>query len=291
MTSMQKMSRVQFGEESVTSDDDWVAAEEPLEIRVQGYSVAVVMRTPGADLELALGFCLTEGIVDTLDDIQRIDHCDVVVHPDAEDNVVQVRLRDGLSLDIERFRRNLFASSSCGICGKATLEQVMRWAHPIHDEVVFDRATLSRVGAVVSRHQAIFAKTGGVHAAAIFDRAGDVLAAHEDVGRHNAVDKAIGAWLWPASWPAQASSPTSRRTASSARLAVSHAATRRCGLWVSGRISYEIIQKAAFAQIPVVVGVSAPTSLAVRAAERLGIALLGFARGSTFNVYCGQVAG
>jgi FdhD protein len=242
--------------------EDVVAHEEPLEIRIAGASLAVVMRTPGNDDDLVRGFLLTEGIVHDLAEVESILHCSVAPDPDAVDNVVQVRLRADVMLDLERFRRNLYATSSCGICGKATIESVLRSSPRLVDSTPFDVTVFPRLPQLLRESQAAFAVTGGLHAAALFDASGGMLVTREDVGRHNAVDKVIG-------WAARG-----RRLPLDGHI-----------LMVSGRISYEIVQKALAGRVPVVAAVSAPSSLAVDLAGSASMTLIAFLRGSTMNVY------
>jgi len=241
---------------------DRVAHEEPLEIQLAGVPLAVVMRTPGHDLELVTGFLLTERVVESLAEVESVRHCTEARTPEAEDNAVRVTLRAGLRPDLERLRRNLFASSSCGICGKATLENALATAGPLEDPTRLPAAVLAELPARLRAAQPVFDETGGLHAAALFDGSGRLLVAREDVGRHNAVDKVVG-------WAARAG-----------RLPLAGSV-----LVVSGRASFEIVQKALAARIPIVAAVSAPSSLAVALAERAGIALVGFLRGRGFNVY------
>lgn len=237
---------------------DAVAAEEPLEIRLAESPFAVVMRTPGDDDDLVTGFLLTEGMLLGPDEIGALVRTD-----DQESSRISVRFREGVEVDPTRFQRNLFMSSSCGVCGKASIEAVQLFAQPSRDFTV--RREI--VGSLTDRlraHQPTFDETGGLHAAGVFDLEGTALAVREDVGRHNAVDKAIGA-----------------------------AAVRRWPLppallVVSGRQSFEIVQKAAVAGIGGVIGVSAPSSLAVELAESLAMLLIGFSRGGAFNVYAGD---
>lgn len=240
---------------------DEVAHEEPLEVQVQGTSVAVLMRTPGHDEELVRGFLLTERVIASLDDVERVQHCSRVPHPDAEDNVVQVYLRPGVTVDLERLRRHCYASSSCGVCGKATIDNALAMAAPLDDHAAVDPATLYALPGRLLAAQQGFARTGGLHAAGLFALDGTLLALREDVGRHNAVDKIVG-------WLAEAR----------------HDARTTC-LMVSGRVSYELVQKAVAARIPVLAGVSAPTSLAVQAARAHRLTVVGFLRGETMNVY------
>ena len=242
--------------------EDAVAREEPLEIRLGGASVGVVMRTPGHDEELALGFVITERVVSSLDEVASVRHCNRVPDPDAEDNVIRVTLRPGVPVDLHALRRNLYASAACGICGKATIENVLRAAPPLDDGSRFPAAFFYDLPARLRKEQAVFARTGGLHAAGLLAGDGTLLAVREDVGRHNAVDKVIG-------WACR-----------EGRLPLAGHA-----LIVSGRVSYEIVQKALAARIPVVAAVSAPTSLAVRLAEEAGMTLIGFLRGTGMNVY------
>ena len=233
---------------------DAVAVEEPLEIQLGGQSLAVVMRTPGDDADLVRGFLLTEGIVLRPSEVDSIAF--------GEDAVADVQLADGIEVDIGQFSRNMFVSSSCGVCGKATIEAVELLAprapeFGVRSEVVADLT--GRLGEL----QPTFDETGGLHAAGIFDLDGRPLVVREDIGRHNAVDKAIGALSLDA-WPLPPAL-----------------------LVVSGRQSFEIVQKAAMARLGGIVGVSAPSSLAVELARQLGMLLAGFARGNRFNVYAG----
>jgi FdhD protein len=251
-----------FDAEGSRSDRDAVAREEPLEIQVGGTPLAVVMRTPGHDADLALGFLASERVIASIDDVLSVRHCREARTPEAADNVVRVALAEGMHVDFEALRRNLYASSSCGVCGKATIENALACAPPLVDAARFDAALFAALPDRLARVQPGFAQSGGLHAAALFDRAGALLVAREDVGRHNAVDKVLGFSLREKRWPL-----------------AGH------GLLVSGRISFEIVQKALAARVPLVAGVSAPTSLAVELAQRAGIALIGFLRGVSFNVY------
>jgi FdhD protein len=241
---------------------DWVAREEPLEIQVNGAPLAVVMRTPGHDEELGLGFLVTERVVPGPADVVSIRHCSLAPSAEAEGNVIQAVLRPGLAIDLEALRRNLYASSSCGICGKATLENALAAAPPLLDDARFEASFFAGLDSRLRAAQAGFERTGGLHAAGLFAPDGELLVVREDVGRHNAVDKVVG-------WAARVG-----------RLPLAGHV-----ILVSGRISYEIVQKALAARVPVVAAVSAPSSLAVRLAEVAGIALVGFLRGSGLNVY------
>ncbi len=245
---------------------DPVAVEEPLEIRAEGpdhraTSIAVTMRTPGHDAELAVGFLFTEGLVRSADDLRRPPVRELAVEGGAN-NTVTVRLTS--SFDAERLKRNFYATSSCGICGKASLEHLHALAPPPapRGEGLLRRSQIVRLPALLRAAQSIFDRTGGLHATGVFDRDGRRMVVREDVGRHNAMDKAIGHLLL------QGQVPLAERV-----------------LMLSGRVSFELVQKAAMAGAPILCAVSAPSSLAVQAADRLGITIVGFVRGESFNVY------
>jgi FdhD protein len=249
-------------ERDARAEGDRVAAEEPLEIQVGGEPVAVVMRTPGHDRELALGFLITEAVIGGLADLAAIRHETVSKDPEASGNVIRALPRSGTAVDAARARRSFYVGSSCGVCGKASLERALATAPPLDDAVRFAGERLLALPERLREAQRAFAETGGLHAAALFDADGKLLVVREDVGRHNAVDKTIG-------WAAEAG-----------RLPLAGH-----GLLVSGRISFEIVQKALAARIPLVAAVSAPTSLAVELAAAGRVALVGFLRGRGFNVY------
>ena len=236
-------------------EPDLVAVEEPLEIRIADAPLAVTMRTPGDDVDLVTGFLLTEGILLDPTEIEAVEAVD--------ESRVSVRLRPGLEIDMHQFSRNMFVSSSCGVCGKASIEQVELFARPAPPLRVSRRLVTGLTDRLRNR-QPTFDSTGGLHAAGIFTEDGVLLAVREDVGRHNAVDKAIGAAA-SAQWPLPPAL-----------------------LVVSGRQSFEIVQKAALAGLGGVVGVSAPSSLAVDLASQRGMLLAGFVRGGDFNVYAGH---
>ncbi len=259
---MASVSLTRFESGRASAAKDSVAREEPLEIQIGGASLAVVMRTPGHDEELARGLLVTERVIRSPSDVASVRHCTVAQSPEAEGNVIRVTLAPGVAVDLERLRRNLYASASCGICGKATLENVLATAPPLDDPSTFPAAYFRGLPERLREAQVVFAETGGLHAAGLFDRAGELLVVREDVGRHNAVDKVIGWALERGRLPL-----------------AGHV------LGVSGRISYEIAQKALVARIPVIAAVSAPSSLAVELAESARMALVGFLRGGSFNVY------
>ena len=260
--AIREVALIRVAGAAATTERDAVACEEPLEIQVRGVPVAVLMRTPGHDEELARGFLVTERVVRAADEITAVRHCRVVEDPAAEDNVIAVSLRADVALDLEALRRNVFTSASCGICGKASIASALAVAPPLADATRVAPATLRAVMERLAAAQPVFAATGGLHAAGLFGSDGTLRVVREDVGRHNAVDKVVG-------W------------------ALERDALPLAGhvLAVSGRISFEIAQKALAARIPIVAAVSAPTSLAVDLAERAGLTLAGFVRGDGFNVY------
>ncbi len=259
---LRQVERTRFAHDAAEPGADLVATEEPLEIQVGGAPIAVVMRTPGHDLELATGFLLTERIAPDAGAIRTVHHASLARDPAALDNVVRATL-EGPPPDLERLRRNLFAGSSCGVCGKASIDQVLASAPPLGDDPArFEATALYPMPDRLRAAQPLFDHTGGLHAAGLFDAAGRLLVTREDVGRHNAVDKVVG-------WAAR-----------EGRLPLGGHA-----LLVSGRVSFEIVQKALAARIPLVAAVSAPSSLAVSLAKASGIAVVGFLRGKGLSVY------
>ena len=245
-------------------ETDPVTVEEPLEIRVGGQTIAVTMRTPGNDFELAAGFLATEGVVSRREEIVRIEHCREVRSPEEEGNVVLVRTVAPAAAALDRARRILLTTSSCGLCGKGSIEAVRGSFPPVISSVTLDPGILRTLPVRLRSEQAAFRQTGGLHAAGVFTTSGDPQIVREDIGRHNAVDKAIGALFLAGRLPLAQSV-----------------------LLVSGRVSFEIVQKALAAGIPIVAAVSAPSSLAIDLARESGITLVGFLRDSTFNVYSG----
>ena len=239
---------------------DTVAVEEPLEIRIGGRSVAVTMRTPGHDFELAAGFLYTEGIVHDPHDIETITYC---VDEAQEYNVLSVDLRPWVKLDLDAVTRNFYTTSSCGICGKASIDAVRAKIPEMQaDSVKVPASLIVSIPTTAKGRQTAFERTGGVHAAWLCASDGSLITVREDVGRHNAVDKVIGEQF------------TAGKVPLKDRLLV-----------LSGRAGFELVQKAAVAGIPIVVAIGAPTSLAVELAQEAGITLIGFARATTFNVY------
>lgn len=258
--------------------DDQLCVEEPLEIRLvpahgsDYVPVAVTMRTPGHDFELAAGFLFTEGILTHRDEIRAIAYCGDLVpgvssvgprYPEERYNVVNVYLRAGVNIDVDRLQRNFYTTSSCGICGKASLEAVrVLGVQTVTDNTRVAPAVLAQLGDRLRDAQHVFERTGGIHAAGWFDAQGQLLDMREDIGRHNAVDKLIGYAFLEGRIP-----------------------MTRSIMMVSGRAGFEIVQKAAVAGIPVVAAISAPSSLACDVAAEFNMTLVGFLRGERFNVY------
>jgi FdhD protein len=246
---------------------DALAGEEPLELRVGGRPLAVTMRTPGHDVELAHGFLLSEGVIAARSDVQSARFCDSFSNGRRTYNVLNVELAAGVPAPTASVERNFYTTSSCGVCGKASLEAVRLRTRfpPAADPVTVTRATLATLPDALRAAQRAFEVTGGLHAAGLFTSSGELLVAREDVGRHNAVDKVLG-WA----------------------LLGQRVPTTGCVLMVSGRASFELAQKAVLAGVPVLAAVSAPSSLAVELALDAGLTLIGFLRGHTMNVYAGQ---
>ena len=241
---------------------DVLAVEEPIEIRVGGKPATVIMRTPGSDEELVRGFLFTEGLIKAAHDIEALER-PLGLKPGEEGNVIDVRLAPRLlALGVSSLQRNFYASSSCGVCGKSSLAAIEVHAQPLQGELMVPRGVIAGLPETLRSAQAAFATTGGLHASGLFDVSGRLIAAREDVGRHNAVDKVIG-WA----------------------LAEGRVPCTELVLQVSGRTSFEILQKAIMAGVSVVCAVSAPSSLAVALAERFGVTLVGFSRGGSMNVY------
>ena len=249
---------------------DLLAVEEPLEIRL-GYgkgaerkqqSVAVTMRTPGNDFELAAGFLFTEGILHHNHQVGHIRYCEDIDHPEAKDNIVRIELNESEEVDSAKFTRNFYTTSSCGVCGKASIESIEQNCQALAPGPEIDVNVFFGLGEKLREEQAVFEHTGGLHAAALFSAEGEFLHLREDVGRHNALDKLIGAQFLTEKLPLSQSV-----------------------LLLSGRISFELVQKAVMAGIPVVCAVGAPSSLAVQTANKFGMTLIGFLKPDKLNIY------
>ena len=253
----------EWNDGNVRSQQDWLAAEEPLEIRIGTTALSVTMRTPGNDLELAVGFLVTEGIIESADQISSLRMG--TPKNGGRSNRVEIELKNS-SVDLHDLRRNFASASGCGICGKASIDAIRSSAlRQPSTEFRIDPEILCGMPETLRSSQAVFGRTGGLHAAALFCADGQMLEIREDIGRHNAVDKLIGWALL------QGRLPLEQKV-----------------MLVSGRGGFEIVQKALAAGIPVLASVSAPSSLAVRLARELGLTLIGFLRGRRFVVYAGE---
>ena len=253
-----------FTEDGPSDLDDVLVVEEPLEIRLGDDPIAVVMRTPGDDMLLALGFLFSEGILRHPDQVLSVAYCSDVTE-DARGNVVRVLAEGADRQATEKARRQVYASSSCGLCGKATLDAVRLMAPPVVPSAL-SWSVAASLPARLRAEQHLFESTGALHAAGLFRIDGELRLVKEDVGRHNACDKVLGAMVMREEWPLS-----------------SHV------LALSGRASFEMVQKAAMAGIPALLAVSAPTNLAVDYAREAGMTLVGFAQGQRMNVYAGEV--
>ncbi|MBC9713458.1 formate dehydrogenase accessory sulfurtransferase FdhD [Streptomyces sp. TRM66268-LWL] len=272
VTERRRVIRVRGGQ--ISARPDTLVAEEPLEIRLNGKPLAITMRTPGDDFALAAGFLVSEGVLGAAEELQSIVYCAGATADGSNTyNVVDVKTAPGVVIPDITLERNVYTTSSCGLCGKASLDAVRTTARfPIDDTegdtappVRLDTELLARLPDRLRAAQRVFDRTGGLHAAALFTEDGELVDIREDVGRHNAVDKLVG------------------RALREGRLPLS-----RSVLLVSGRASFELAQKAVMAGIPVLAAVSAPSSLAVDLAAETGLTLVGFLRGDSMNVYAGE---
>ena len=256
------------------SQNDHLAGEEPLEIQLaygplgqrQQMNLAVTMRTPGADFDLVYGFLFTEGLIQGRKDVLQMRYPGVQLSPEAQENSILVELHPSARFDAARLQRHFYTSSSCGICGKASLEMVQNQSAfllPTHQPILSPE-TLLRLPEALLTQQSLFNYTGGIHATGLFSSSGDLLYLREDVGRHNALDKVIGAALQKKEFPLSDTI-----------------------LLVSGRAGFELVQKAVMAGIPIMAAIGAPSSLAVELAEAHNLTLVGFLREGGFNIYTG----
>jgi FdhD protein len=249
---------------------DVLAVEEPLEIRLGFYEngkfthkpISITMRTPDHDFELAAGFLFTEGILQNSNQISNIKHCGKV--GEGFTNTVRIDLTQNVSIDFKRLERHFYTSSSCGVCGKSSIEALNTGVKKIESNLKIKADLVHELPKILSQSQTIFNETGGLHASALFDKFGNLEIVREDVGRHNALDKVIGANF------------LANKTPLSDKI-----------LLVSGRISFELVQKALMAGISILTAVGSPSSLAVELAQNFGLTLIGFVRDKRFNVYCG----
>jgi FdhD protein len=266
-----KLPIIRVNDDDGVNFPDSLAIEEPLEIRLEYgpmenrliKNVSVTMRTPGNDAELAVGFLFTEGIIQNQADVASAEYCFIACAENKE-NVMQVKLKEGIIPNLNNTERNFYTTSSCGVCGKGSINSI-KTVSPYRDRVDKNQVSadvLYFLPAILQKHQEVFADTGGLHASALFDPAGKLIIVREDVGRHNALDKLIGAALTENLLPLD-----------------------KHLLLLSGRASFELVQKAAMAGINIIAAVGAPSSLAVQLAEEFNITLIGFLRGRRFNIY------
>jgi FdhD protein len=266
---------VKIDANGATQTLDTIAVEEPLELRLawgeagerHEEPVSITMRTPGSDLELAIGFLLGEGILHGRGDVLRASHVGAPVGSHGTSNTVLIEVAHDASHDVARLARHFYATSSCGVCGKASMDLLRLAAPPLPALAIpaLSRDVLHGLPTTLRHSQPAFEETGGLHAAALFDETGKLLVLREDVGRHNAVDKVVGAMSMNDAWPAT-----------------------RSILLVSGRASFELVQKALMAGVPILAAVGAPSSLAVDLAREVGMTLVGFLRDARFNIYSGR---
>ncbi len=274
MTSTVKQTTVtKISTDGAESKSDLLAIEEPLEIRIgfgtmgdrQQKSLSVTMRTPGHDFELASGFLFTEGIIQTFDQIESIKYCEDGGKQGEKENIVRVELKPEVKIDFEKLQRHFYTSSSCGVCGKSSIDSVRVVCKRLADHFTISALVIHQLPDILRKAQHVFEYTGGLHAVGLFNAKGELIVLREDVGRHNALDEVIGAMLIKNEVPLSTYI-----------------------IFVSGRASFELIQKAAVAGIPVLAAVGAPSSLAVQLAKDVGMTLLGFVRDKRFNIYCGD---
>lgn len=276
-----QMRHIVAGDDLEGIRSDLLAVEEPLEIRLgfpngKHRAISITMRTPGDDAELAAGFLLTEGIVSSRDQIKQIRHCGLAIRRNSgaidraqalNSNTIRVDLRDDRNIDLKRLERHFYTTSSCGVCGKSSIAALHTGAAKLTDtgRLRINSNILDSLPERLRREQLVFDRTGGLHASALFDVNGNLAIIREDVGRHNALDKVIGAKFLASEMPLSDSV-----------------------LLVSGRASFELVQKALMAGIPILAAVGAPSSLAVKLAAEFGMTLAGFVRDGNFNIYTGE---
>ncbi|HRH42862.1 MAG TPA: formate dehydrogenase accessory sulfurtransferase FdhD [Pyrinomonadaceae bacterium] len=272
MKSLAKISvQKVIANENNCNETDVLAVEEPLEIRLGFYekekfthkAISITMRTPDHDFELAAGFLFTEGILQNSSQIKEIKHCGKIGKEGFE-NTVRVDLQKDVKVDFKRLERHFYTSSSCGVCGKSSIEALQTGVKKIESNLQIQADLIHQLPEILRESQTVFNETGGLHASALFDENGDLEIVREDVGRHNALDKVIGAKF------------LANQTQLSDKI-----------LLVSGRASFELVQKALMAQITILAAVGSPSSLAVELAKEFGMTLVGFVRDNRFNIYCG----
>ena len=271
---VQAVEIIRVGLDSKESKPDLVVSEEPLEIRIahglegdrKQFSLSVTMRTPGNDEALCVGFLFTEGIINSMNDVMSVKYCEDLGRKEGMENLMRVELEPSVKIDDEQFKRNFYTTSSCGVCGKASIDSIKVTCDPIvSEQILVGKQLLFEMPNKLRIAQKVFEHTGGLHACGLFDLDGNLISHNEDVGRHNALDKLIGSMLMKGS--------------NEAANAI---------LMLSGRISFELVQKALRAGIQMIAAVGAPSSLAVNLAEEFGITLIGFLKNEKFNIYTGK---
>ena len=273
MNKVGKAEILKIGEGAPVFRPDLIAVEEPLEIRIgfgkegkrEQRSISVTMRTPGHDFELALGFLFTENIISAYDEVVSIRYCQDAGRQEERENVVRVELSPEVQIDFKKIERHFYTSSSCGVCSKTSIDAVKTGCPVLHSSLKVDESIIHQAPAILRREQQVFEYTGGLHAAGLFSQQGELIIMREDVGRHNALDKLVGAALVKQMIP-----------------------LADYFVLVSGRASFELVQKSLMAGIPLMAAVGAPSSLAVALATDFNMTLLGFVRNLSFNVYCGR---
>lgn len=272
--TVQPVEVIRVGTHALEVKPDLVVSEEPLEIRIghgaadnrQQFSVSVTMRTPGNDEALCLGFLFTEGIINSMDEVISVKYCEDLGRTEGMENLMRAELKPSVEISKEQFKRNFYTTSSCGVCGKASIDSIKVTCNPLSVESIqVGKELLFGLPDKLRASQDVFKHTGGLHASGLFDLHGELIAHHEDVGRHNALDKLIGSGLIEGTLPFSKSV-----------------------LVLSGRISFELVQKALRAGIQVIAAVGAPSSLAVNLAEEFSMTLVGFLKGDRFNIYTGK---
>jgi FdhD protein len=271
---VQSVEIVRIGAHPPETKPDLVVSEEPLEIRLghgpeddrQQLSLSVTMRTPGNDEALCLGFLYTEGIINSMDEVISVKYCEDLGRKEGMENLMRVELKPSVEISSEQFKRNFYTTSSCGVCGKASIDAIKVSCEALSSiRIQVEKEVLFKLPDLLRASQDVFKYTGGLHASGLFDVQGKLIAQHEDVGRHNALDKLIGSGLIKGSLPFSNSI-----------------------LVLSGRISFELVQKALRAGIQIIAAVGAPSSLAVNLAEEFGMTLVGFLKTDRFNIYTGK---
>ena len=258
-----------YNKEEILVKEDLLVVEEPLEIRIyfgskenrNSKTLAVTMRTPGNDFELAYGFLFSEGIITSKEAVTQIRYCKEPQSKEEIDNIIIVHLEENIEVDLKSVERNFYTTSSCGICGKTSIESVCAKTKKATNEQIINSSFINSINNELQQHQILFKHTGGIHAAALFNFNEAFIHLNEDIGRHNAVDKLVGTAI------------------------IKEINTENCILWVSGRAGFELVQKAAMTRIPIMISVGAPSTLSVNLAKENNMTLIGFSKSGKFNIY------